>query len=82
MGCPDRANALTLTSPGAAIRLLSMGMHLEPDPSGGAEYNDNEMEEQDVERHVREVEAEREAGANPEPGSKPSFWRRLFGKKP
>jgi hypothetical protein len=58
-----------------------MGMHLEPDPSGRAEYNDNEMESENLERHVREVEAEHEAQSHLEPGTKPSFWRRLFGKK-
>jgi hypothetical protein len=53
-----------------------MGMHLEPDPSGKPEFNDNELEEQDLERQVREVHDEHLA----ESPRKPSFWRRLFGR--
>jgi hypothetical protein len=53
-----------------------MGMHLEPDPSGNPEYNDNELQEENLERQVDEVRVERLA----EEGEKPSFWRRLFGR--
>ncbi|MFL5798591.1 MAG: hypothetical protein ACJ77A_11750 [Actinomycetota bacterium] len=56
-----------------------MGMHLEPDPSGKREFNDNELEEQDVERQVHEVHDERLAEEHPE--ASPSFWRRLFGRR-
>jgi hypothetical protein len=56
-----------------------MGMHIDPVPSGGREFNENELVEQNVEReyakHVAEEEAEK---ANPK---KPGFFARLFGKK-
>ena len=53
-----------------------MGMHLDPVPSGGREYNQNDMAEQNLERETREVEEEREAESK-----KPGFFKRLFGKK-
>jgi hypothetical protein len=66
-----------LTGRQGRVRLPDMGMHLEPEPSGNPEYNDNEMADEDLDRQVREVQEERVA-AGP---AKPSFWRRLFGKK-
>jgi hypothetical protein len=56
-----------------------MGMHIDPTPSGDPEFNENEMEDQDLERQRREVRDEREAAVAA--GSKPSFWKRLFGRK-
>jgi len=58
-----------------------MGMHLEPPPTGKPEYDDNELFNQNLDRHVQEVEAEHAAKAHPEAGTKPSFWKRMFGKK-
>ncbi|HXJ65887.1 MAG TPA: hypothetical protein VNN79_19185 [Actinomycetota bacterium] len=56
-----------------------MGMHIDPVPGGGREFNANEMVEQNVEReyakHVAEEAAEKE---HPK---KPGFFARLFGKK-
>ena len=54
-----------------------MSIHGEPDPSGNPEFNENEWDDQNLERQVREVEEEREAAKHPE--GKPSFWSRLFG---
>jgi hypothetical protein len=79
MNAVTRRGYPPLTSCGVGIRLRAMGMHLEPDPSGKPEFNDNELIEQDLDRHVRE--AEREHLAEGETVSKPSFWRRLFRGK-
>jgi hypothetical protein len=54
-----------------------MGMHIDPTPSGDAEFNENELEDQDLDRQVHEVQEERAAEGPP----KPSFWRRMFGKR-
>jgi hypothetical protein len=56
-----------------------MGMHIDPTPSGDAEYNENEMEADALERQRREVSAER--AATGDEGSKPGLFKRLFGKK-
>ena len=58
-----------------------MGMHLEPPPTGKPEYDDNELFNQNLDRHVHEVEAERSAASHPEAGGKQSLWKRLFSKK-
>jgi hypothetical protein len=56
-----------------------MGMHIDPVPSGGREFNENELEEQNVEREYEASMAKKEArAANPK---KPGFFKRLFGKK-
>ncbi len=51
---------------------------MQPPPSGEAEFNHNELEEQDLQARIREVGDERAA----EDGEgRRSLWRRLFGKK-
>lgn len=56
-----------------------MGMHIDPVPGGGQEFNANEMVEQNVEREYARTMAEKEAEkTNPK---KPGFFARLFGKK-
>jgi len=56
-----------------------MGMHIDPVPGGGREFNANEMIEQNVEREYARSQAEKEAEKdNPK---KPGFFARLFGKK-
>jgi hypothetical protein len=56
-----------------------MGMHIDPVPTGNPEFNENELEEQNLERNYERAMAEKEAeSVNPK---KPGFFARLFGKK-
>ncbi|HEX9377044.1 MAG TPA: hypothetical protein VGB19_12500 [Actinomycetota bacterium] len=53
-------------------------MGMQPPPSGDAEFNQNDWQEQDLEAQIREVRDERAADGDEE---RRSFWRRLFRKK-
>ncbi|HEY7281891.1 MAG TPA: hypothetical protein VID47_09880 [Actinomycetota bacterium] len=68
-----------MTNAAPEARLRAMGMHIDPVPTGNPEFNENELEEQNLERGYERAMAEKEAeSATPK---KPGFFARLFGKK-